>query len=500
MKKRFFLVAVCFAFLPALVSAQNQPGIRDSVFSEILKETRQIQVVLPEAYKDNPDQKFEVLYVLDGEWYMEQIPFIFRFVVSSGYAPPHIFVLLPNTYKNQRNLRDRDFSPTRIGNDSLLGGADNFHAFLKTEVIPYIEKKYRTSGQRSLVGSSFSGLFSVYAFLKDPGLFQSFVASDPNLNWDNHYVTRLAAERLPTFEGISSTLFIAGLTRTFKDMGIAGMDSVLRATAPKSIPWKCLPYENESHYSVQHKAFYDGFRFSHQGYTKSGIEFHPMNGIVEAGKPLAMMFLTQGTPLRYSLDGGEPSPESPLIPDRGPFILNGPAHLKIKSVSNRAEYARDAEGKFDLGEPIRPPRLPKASKPGLEYRIYEGQWDNFPALTKLKASRSGKVDEKLNINDPSNPQDAAWVINGFIDIPEDGYYVFYSHSGNQVKATIADIVLFDTDGSTGKVRSHVLPLKKGLFPLRIEWLHQMETGGMHFMIGGTSATNNRWWEKPFFRL
>ncbi|HET9487328.1 MAG TPA: alpha/beta hydrolase-fold protein, partial [Chryseosolibacter sp.] len=272
--------------LPLMAVSQDWPGIRDSIYSDVLKEQRKIQVIMPKDHQADSKEKYEVLYVLDGEWYMEQIPFIYNFTVNSGYAPPCIIVLLPNTYVNGENLRDRDFSPTRINNVPSLGGADNFHSFLKNELIPYIENKYPASGLRSLVGSSFSGLFSVYSFVKDPELFQSFVASDPNLNWDKNYVTKLAAEKLGKFSERSGTLFIAGLTHSFRDMGIAAFDSVLRAKAPASIHWQCLPYPNETHYSVQHKAFYDGFRFSHQGYSKVPLAFHPMNGVLEDGKPV----------------------------------------------------------------------------------------------------------------------------------------------------------------------------------------------------------------------
>src|SRR5258706_6943826 len=224
--------------------AQKLPGIRDSIYSNALKEIRSIQVVLPKGYQPEKNSKYEVLYVLDGEWYMEHIPFIYNFVVSAKFAPENIFVLIPNTYVNGINLRDRDFSPTKVADDSTSGGADNFHAFLKNELIPYVEKKYPTNGQRSLVGSSFSGLFSVYAFVKDPELFHSYIASDPNLNWDNNYVPKLAAKKLPSFEGVESTLFFAGLEKTSVGMGSKGMDSVLTAKAPRGLHWKFMEYAN----------------------------------------------------------------------------------------------------------------------------------------------------------------------------------------------------------------------------------------------------------------
>src|SRR5258708_9952316 len=201
------IMTIGIVFCAGQGKAQKWPGIRDSIYSNVLKETRVIQVVLPKGYQPEKNSKYEVLYMLDGEWYMEQIPFIYNFVVSAKFAPENIFVLIPNTYVNGANLRDRDFSPTKIKDDSLSGGADTFHAFLKDELIPYVEKKYPTNGQRSLVGSSFSGLFSVYAFVKDPELFQSYIASDPNLNWDGNYVPKLAAKNCRPSSAWGGTFF-----------------------------------------------------------------------------------------------------------------------------------------------------------------------------------------------------------------------------------------------------------------------------------------------------
>src|SRR5689334_19596333 len=98
-----------FFFISALrVSAQDWPGIKDSLYSNAIGETRKIQVILPKDYKQGSGKTYEVLYMPDGEWYMEQVPFIYNFVVNAHYAPANIFVLIPNTYVNGVNIRDRD--------------------------------------------------------------------------------------------------------------------------------------------------------------------------------------------------------------------------------------------------------------------------------------------------------------------------------------------------------------------------------------------------------
>lgn len=248
---------------------QNWPGVKDSIYSNELKEFRDFQVVLPEDYNQSPLDKYEVLYILDAEWYMAQVPFIYNFVVTANFAPQSIFVLIPNTYIEKNNLRSRDFSPTEMPGRPGSGGANNFHSFLKNELIPYIDKSYPSNGKRSLLGSSFGGLFTVYAFVKEPQLFESFIASDPSLSWDNNFVSRLAMDNISNLEKSNSTLFIAGLENSYEAMGIKKFDSILKSSKPLNPLWKIVPYTNETHYSVQHKAFYDGIRFSHLGYSKN---------------------------------------------------------------------------------------------------------------------------------------------------------------------------------------------------------------------------------------
>lgn len=144
------------------------PPLTDSIDSKILNETRGIQVIMPGDYHPASGKRYEVVYILDGEWYYELVPYTFNFAQSAEYTPKHIFVLIRNKYNNGRNMRDRDFSPTQLKEDTITGGADRFYDFLTKEVVPYIENKYPANGQRTLVGSSFSGLFCVYSFVKDP--------------------------------------------------------------------------------------------------------------------------------------------------------------------------------------------------------------------------------------------------------------------------------------------------------------------------------------------
>jgi len=196
------LIVIMF-LLP--LAAQAQEIIKDSIYSNTMKEQRKIEIVLPDDYKEGDGKRYDVVYVTDGEWNTKIVAQMQRFV-QIQFVPPQIIVSLPNTYINGRNMRDRDLTPTHIDGNPVSGGADKYIAFIKTELVPYIEKKYPTTGQRTLEGGSLGGLFGLYTFFKEPDLFQSYMLADPAFWWDNGFLMKMAAEKLPALPNPERTI------------------------------------------------------------------------------------------------------------------------------------------------------------------------------------------------------------------------------------------------------------------------------------------------------
>src|SRR5437868_2547470 len=74
----------------------------------------------------------------------------------------------------------------------LLGcfGAAAFKRFLSTELIPDVDKTYRTDKFRVLSGHSASGQFALYCLTSDPSLFQAYFAISSSLDWDDNLPQR----------------------------------------------------------------------------------------------------------------------------------------------------------------------------------------------------------------------------------------------------------------------------------------------------------------------
>ena len=465
--KAYLFVILSFS-LQSIVSAQDLPGKRDSINSAILNEKRIIQVVLPQKYDPASTDKYDVLYVLDGEGNTKLAMDVQRFIEDEAFMPKTIIVGVLNTD------RDRDLTPTHVADDKTSGGADKFLGFLKNELIPYINKNYPSNGDNTVFGHSFGGLFVTYALLNEPQVFKSYVAADPSFWWDKNYMNKVAVDKLPGLANLNKTLYISGREgEAYKGMGIVGMDSILKKYAPAGFIWKDQPYPDETHGSVRLKSMYDGLKFTYSGYTTKGPEFHPMNGILLKDKPTLVWVVSDYSHVRYTTDGTEPTMASPKWGDE--VSITGPAKLMVKSFTNRDRYDKITTGEFKLGMVLPPKSKPGKFKPGgFNYTYYEGEFDKLPDFKKLKPVQTGITDKNFDINKFPRQNNFALLIEGEIEIKEDGYYLFGLDSDDGSKLYLGNQLLINYDGlhGGGKTQSYVLPLAKGFYPLRLEYFQK----------------------------
>lgn len=254
---------ILLGFLLSFTGAKTQPlpGVKETIYSKVLKENRVCQVVLPTGYQKDSPQKYDVLFVLDGGGDVKIASAIQQFSEESGYIPPLIVVGVLNTDRN------RDLTPTPVSDVKNSGGAARFLAFLKTELIPYIDQRYPSDRRHLLIGHSLGGLFTVYSLLNEPDLFASCIAVDPSVWWDNRWVIRQAALKLDSLKLAGKRLFVSGREgMKYRQMGLNVLDSVLLVNNKSGLTEKSTAYTNETHNSVRLKSIYDGLRFIYEGY------------------------------------------------------------------------------------------------------------------------------------------------------------------------------------------------------------------------------------------
>lgn len=218
--------------------------------SRALGEERRINVHLPKAYASSPATRFPVLYMPDGGT-DEDFPHVVNTVdslVALKLIRPVIVVGIPNT-ERRRDLT----GPTRVGTDSAIakrvGGSAAFRAFIRDELLPVIGTRYRTTGERSIIGESLAGLFVVETMVLDPTLFTHYIALDPSLWWNKQGLTADAPSHVKKFDAASRSLYFASSSDDV-DATNAAFATMLRKQAPATLAWTYTPRNDLQHSTI----------------------------------------------------------------------------------------------------------------------------------------------------------------------------------------------------------------------------------------------------------
>ncbi len=196
---RLLSIFAVFLMISSAAIAQPATGTvkRLTIKSALLGEDRIVLVRTPAGYETNK-VSYPVLYMTDGDAHMGHTASTIEFLTRHGHISDLIVVGVMNTD------RARDLSPVKSTAKNAAGelqsptsgGADNFLKFFETELIPEIEKQYRVQPYRILAGHSLGGLFTIHSMISKPGLFNSYVAVSPALQWENGEALKRAEDFL----------------------------------------------------------------------------------------------------------------------------------------------------------------------------------------------------------------------------------------------------------------------------------------------------------------
>lgn len=174
--------------------------------------------------------------------------------------------------------RRKDLTPTKSILDysgevdstyKTSGGNEPFFQFLQSELIPYIEKKYKVEPYKIFAGHSFGGITSINCMFTRPDMFNAYIAISPSLWWDNKYTLKLAENKLKKSGYLNKKIFYSAGDEGINEPNsfhtdILKFDSLLINNAPKGLSYKYKSYPEESHMSVPIVAYYDALRFIYQ--------------------------------------------------------------------------------------------------------------------------------------------------------------------------------------------------------------------------------------------
>jgi predicted alpha/beta superfamily hydrolase len=258
-------------------------GEKFQIESKVLAETRTYVVHTPDYYKKGIDT-YPVLVLLDAENSFDYASAAVHLLSADGRIPAMIVVGINNTY------RFRDMTPSKPASGfggtlftGSAGGADKFLSFIADELLPTIDRTYRTRPYRVLIGHSLGGLFAVYALMNRPEVFKGYLISSPALGWDDEALVKAAQPFFAAHQELRADLYMTMANEGDTMLGGAWrLAAVLEESKLSDLRWQFKRYPEEDHGTVPYISTYEGLQAIFAGYSIA----NPI-ALFEEGGPLA---------------------------------------------------------------------------------------------------------------------------------------------------------------------------------------------------------------------
>jgi predicted alpha/beta superfamily hydrolase len=237
-------------------------GNKFQIESKVLAETRTYWIHTPFKYKSGKDA-YPVLILQDPESEFTLAAAAVDMLSDSGRIPPMIVVGIKNTNRN------RDMTPSRPAKafGGSAGGADKFLAFIADELLPTIDRTYRTRPYRVLVGHSFGGLFAVYALMNRPDVFQGYIAISPSLWWDDQALVKASPPFFAAHKDLRADLYLTIGSEGQEMLGGAWkLSAVLEESKIPDLRWQFKRSPDEDHGTIPYPSIYEGLQAIFKGY------------------------------------------------------------------------------------------------------------------------------------------------------------------------------------------------------------------------------------------
>jgi len=219
--------------------------------SRALGETRRINIYLPPEYPAQTATRFPVLYMPDGG-IAEDFAHVANTLdagIRAGEIAPMLLVGIENTQ------RRRDMTPpTTVEKDRevwpVVGESAKFRVFIRDELMPEIERRYRANQDTAIIGESLAGLFIVETFFEAPGLFDTSIALSPSLWWNAHALVVAAPARLRDRSHRPERLYLSAAHEPDIGPHVAALADALKHNAPTTLQWQHEPRPDLRHDTI----------------------------------------------------------------------------------------------------------------------------------------------------------------------------------------------------------------------------------------------------------
>jgi predicted alpha/beta superfamily hydrolase len=239
-------------------------GHIDRIKSVQLNEDRVLNIYLPDGYDADPKVKYPVIYLLDGsadEDFVHIVGLVQYLTFPWIDALPKSIVVGIATVDRRRDFTFPTHNAKDLKDYPTTGKSAAFMRFLEQDLQPYVEKAYRTNGQKTLIGQSLGGLFALEVLLKKPALFNTYIIASPSLWWDDESMVKQAPMLLKQPAAATPANVFVALGNEGPEMKKAteSMVTLLRATPARVSRIEYVPFPEETHATILHRAVYKAF-------------------------------------------------------------------------------------------------------------------------------------------------------------------------------------------------------------------------------------------------
>ncbi|MFV0267288.1 MAG: GH92 family glycosyl hydrolase, partial [Draconibacterium sp.] len=180
---------------------------------------------------------------------------------------------------------------------------------------------------------------------------------------------------------------------------------------------------------------------------------------------------TEGAVIRYTLDGSAPDENSARY--EKPFTID--RDMKLTARAFKAGYKPSPIFSVQAVKAVfRKADRQSATNRGVSFKYYEGEFSSVDELASSPVVKKGTL-SNVNIKITEREDDFGLEFNGFIAIPEDGVYEFYTETDDGSTLTIGETTVVYNDGSHAAIRATGrIPLRKGLHRFRLRYFEDYE--------------------------
>lgn len=263
-----FLFSCEFAFSQKLEPKERVVDPDHVISSKITGNDYDLYISFPGDYSVKDTLHYPVLYVLDGMHYYPLLNQARTVMDWAGGLQDVIIVCISSgkDFLQWFTNRTLDYTPSASPagernmekgyglSDGALqsGGASRFLSSIKEEIVPFIDKHYKTTSDRGIAGHSFGGLFAAYCLVHSPDYFSRYGINSPSFWWDDQKLLTESKAVLDAYPAIKAKVFLSAGAVESSGIVPPSVRFVydLKSRRNKGIETEWTLFEKENHFSV----------------------------------------------------------------------------------------------------------------------------------------------------------------------------------------------------------------------------------------------------------